>query len=101
MGILNIFSKSKGEQRPLEIPAGTVTVDRQGQILGTTLPASVPQECIAQIIKPILAAFVEAREAQISLNEIVINYSALKITAKELRGGAMIFLAPHGPQRQG
>jgi hypothetical protein len=100
MGLLDIFSKSKGDAAPLEIPAGTYTVDKEGRVLSSTLPTSFPPECFEQITKPILAAFAQAQAAQAPLDELVFSYSALKITAKEMRGGAMIFLAPHGPQRQ-
>ena len=101
MGFLDIFSKSKSASTsPLEIPAGTFTVDKDGEVLSSTLPASFPAECVTRITKPILAAFAGAKSAHIPLNEIVISYSALKITAKEMRGGAMVFLSPHGPQRQ-
>jgi len=100
MGLLDIFSKTKGDSAPLEIPAGTFTVDKDGRVLSSTLPGSFPPECFELITKPILGAFAQARAAQVPLNELVFNYSALKITAKEMRGGAMVFLAPHGPQRQ-
>jgi hypothetical protein len=101
MGILDIFSRSKGETSgPLEIPAGTFTVDRHGLILSSTLPSGFPEDCIRQITKPIMEAFAGAREAHLPLAELVISYSALRITAKEMRGGAMVFIAPHGPARQ-
>ena len=29
------------------------------------------------------------------LSEIIIHYSALKLLARELRGGAIVFLMPH------
>jgi hypothetical protein len=100
MGILDIFGKGKGEAKPLEIPAGTFTVDKNGRVLSSTLPTSFPEECITQISQPVLAAFARAHAAHQPLNELVIHYSALRITAKEMRGGAMVFLAPHGPERQ-
>lgn len=101
MGLLDIFSKSKAANTgPLEIPAGTFTVDKDGQVLTSTLPGSFPLECVQRITKPILEAFASARAAHLPLNELVVSYSALKITAKEMRGGAMVFVSPHGPQRQ-
>lgn len=100
MGILDIFGKGKDDAKPLEIPAGTFTVDKDGRLLSSTLPTSFPEECVTQISRPILAAFARARTSHLPLTELIINFSALKITAKEMRGGAMVFLAPHGPQRQ-
>jgi len=38
--------------------------------------------------------FRQARKAQLPLAEMTIHFSSLKITARELRGGAIIFLAP-------
>jgi hypothetical protein len=49
---------------------------------------------VAEITTAVLATFQAAREAQMPLTEIVADYSALKLTARELRGGAIIFLAP-------
>ncbi len=43
------------------------------------------------------AAFNEAATAQLPLTELVINYPSLKITARELRGGAIVFLSPKAP----
>jgi len=51
----------------------------------------------------VLAAFRFAERAQMPMTEIIIHYSALKILARELRGGAMVFLMPqtlnHRPKR--
>ena len=41
-----------------------------------------------------MEAMVSAREANLPVTELVVHFSALKITAKEQRGGVMIFLAP-------
>ena len=45
-----------------------------------------------QIVR--IAAFRDAKEAQIVLREFVVRYANLKLTARELRGGAIIFLVP-------
>ena len=36
----------------------------------------------------------EARTAQLPLAEVSIHFASLRITARELRGGALIFLFP-------
>jgi len=41
-----------------------------------------------------LNAFRQATTAQLPLSELVVEYPSLRITARELRGGAIIFLAP-------
>ena len=47
-----------------------------------------------EIGKTVMETINSAREANLPLAELVIHFSGLKITAKEQRGGAMIFLAP-------
>jgi len=93
MGFLNFFSK-KSAAPLLKLPSGTFTVDRGGKILVATLPSSFPAELVREIGQRVLAAFLEARNAQLPLNELIIQYSSLKIVARELRGGAIIFLTP-------
>jgi hypothetical protein len=78
----------------LKLPSGSFTVDREGSVLVGTLPSSFPEELVEDISEQVLAAFREAADAHLPLSELVINYPSLKITARELRGGAIIFLAP-------
>jgi len=80
----------------LKLPAGSFTVDREGCVLIATLPSSFPAELVNQIAEDVLAAFRAAAAAQLPLSELIINYPSLKITARELRGGAVVFLAPKG-----
>ena len=91
MGFLRLFSKAAPTL--LRLPSGSFTVDREGSVLVRTLPSSYPVELVEEIGHQMLAAFRDAAEAQLPLSEIVINYSSLKITARELRGGAIVFLA--------
>lgn len=60
----------------------------------STLPQSFPAETIQTIGDQVLAAFRSAKRAQMPLSELIIHYSALKLLARELRGGAMVFLMP-------
>ena len=92
MGLLTLFSKSSPTL--LKLPSGSFTVDREGSVIVGTLPSSFPTEVIKDISEQVLAAFREASEAQLVLSELAIYYPSLKITAKELRGGAIIFLSP-------
>jgi len=92
MGFLSLFSKpSPGVQ---VLPSGTLTVDRNNHILATTVSSACSQEVLQEIGDQVLTLFREARKAQLSLSELTIHFSSLKITARELRGGAIIFLAP-------
>jgi hypothetical protein len=92
MGILTLFSKpSPGVHR---LPSGTLTVDRDGRILAATVPSSYSAELLREISQQVLRLFRESRQAQIPLSEMAIHFASLQITAREMRGGAIIFLTP-------
>ena len=95
MGLLNLFGKTAPTL--LRLPAGSFTVDRDGRVLTVTLPSSFPKRLVAQIAQHVRAAFGEAAAAQLPLAELVIHYPSFKISARELRGGAIIYLAPKIP----
>jgi hypothetical protein len=61
-----------------------------------TLPSSFPAALVTDIARQVLAVFREGEAAQLPLSEIVINYPSLRIAARELRGGAIIYLSPKG-----
>jgi hypothetical protein len=92
MGLLSLFSKSPSALKPL--PRGSFTVDREGRVLASTLPLSFPTELAGEIALDVLFSFKQAHAARIPLREIVVRYANLKLTARELRGGAIIFLVP-------
>jgi hypothetical protein len=77
-----------------QLPAGTVTVDRQGCIVTSTVTSAYPKKLLHEIGAEVLALFREARNAQMPMAEISLQFGSLHITARELRGGAIIFLLP-------
>ena len=92
MGFLNLFSKpSAGVQ---VLPSGTLTVDRNNQVLATTVSSACSEAVLQEIGDQVLTLFRQARKAQLPLSELTLHFASLKITARELRGGAIIFLAP-------
>lgn len=95
MGFLSLFSK--GTPHLQSLPSGSFTVDRDGGVLIGTVPSTFPQSLTRDIGLQVLATFREAKQAQLPLCELVVNYPSLKITARELRGGALIFLEPRSP----
>ena len=95
MGLLSFFSKPAPTL--VALPSGTFTVDQEGSVLIGTLPSSFPATLVEDISRQVLATFQEAAAAQLPLSELTINYASLKITARELRGGALIFLSPRTP----
>jgi hypothetical protein len=94
MGFLTRLFKSE-RVKPMQLPAGSFTVDKAGAVMTSTLPQAFPSNHITEIGDMVLAAFRSAERAQMPLTEVIIHYSALKILARELRGGAMVFLMPH------
>jgi len=95
MGVLNLFKKE--QPTLLRLPAGTFTVDREGKVLASTVSSQFPSEIIDAIAQPVLAAFRGAAEAQLPLAQLNIDYPSLRIVARELRGGAILFLSPQSP----
>lgn len=93
MGLLNFLSRSESPSM-VPLPSGSFTVDRSGRTVVSTLPSSFPKELMDDIAKQVLATFSDSKEIQLALNELVIHYPSLKIIARELRGGALIFMVP-------
>ena len=93
MGLLRFFTP-KAEATVLRLPQGSFSVDPDGSMLAGTLPSSFPAEMANLIATAVLAVFRSAGEAHLSISSICIQYPSLKITAREMRGGAMIFLTP-------
>ena len=94
MGLLDIFSKPEETHHLVRLPSGTLTVDADGNVITSTVSRSFPENFTREIAAKVLELFRGAKLAQVPLTEVVINYSSIKITAREQRGGALIFLAP-------
>lgn len=91
MGLLSIFSKPA---RPLlQLHSGSFSMDRGGHVLAGTLPSSFPRELVEEIGQRIAETFRDAHAIQLPLDELVVYYPGLKITAREMRGGVMVFLS--------
>lgn len=95
MGFLNLFSRP-GSTTPVRLPSGSFTIDSTGHILASTLPQQCPLPWTNEIGRQVLATFRAAEAAEVPLQEIVADYTGLKLTARALRGGAIIFIAPQG-----
>lgn len=104
MRFLNLFSKP-AKSGLVALPAGSFTVDREGRVMTSTLPQSFPPDVLKEISGTVLGSFRAAREAQMPLSELITYYAALKLLARELRGGAIIFIMPqslnHSRKRSG
>jgi hypothetical protein len=95
MGFLKkIFQRFRSRAAVQRLPAGSMTVDRDGLVVLTTVSSAYPQALLNEIGGGVLSLFREARAAQMPLAEISLHFGSLRITARELRGGAIIFLFP-------
>ena len=92
----SIFNRD-APSTPLVLPSGTFTIDRTGRIVTSTLSNNFPEKFVLEIGRAVIDAFRKAQAADIVLTELTVNYAALKLTARELRGGAIVFLAPVTP----
>ena len=92
MGFLKRFFRGRAGVQ--QLPTGTITVDRNGYIVTSTVSSAYPKDLLRDIGRDVLALFREARTAQMPLAEISLQFGSLHITARELRGGAIIFLLP-------
>jgi hypothetical protein len=93
MGLLDLFSRSS-RKALVHLPSGSFTIDRAGKIMTSTLPQSFPEHVSLEIGKQVLACFRGAEKSQVPLAEVILQFAALKILARELRGGAIVFLMP-------
>jgi hypothetical protein len=73
-------------------------VHRDGGVVTSTIPSSFSQKLIAEISRVVLEAFHSAMESNLPLTDLSVTYSGLNIVAREMRGGALIFLNPRQPQ---
>lgn len=90
MGLLSFFAKPA---RPLlQLHSGSFSLDRGGRVLATTLPSSFPPALIVEIGRSVVDTFRDAQTAQLPLDELIVHYPGLSLTARELRGGALVFL---------
>jgi hypothetical protein len=92
MGLLKWFSDARPAIRRL--PAGSFTVDRHGNVMTATVASAFPRGPLDDIAREVLSLFREARASQMPLAEISLQFASLHITARDLQGGAIIFLSP-------
>jgi hypothetical protein len=92
MGFLKkLFNRRAAVQ---QLPSGSITVDRQGHVVISTISSVYPREWLQAIGRDVVELFHEARAAGLPLAEAGLHYGSLAVTAREQRGGAIIFLFP-------
>lgn len=76
------------------LPTGSFTVDARGEVISSTVSQVFPEALVRDIGQRIVHVFDGARRAQLPFSELVVQYASYKIVAREMRGGAIIFLSP-------
>jgi hypothetical protein len=94
MDFLKSIFRSEAASTPMSLPSGTFTIDRTGRIVTSTLSNNFPEKLALEIGRAVIDTFRKAQAAEVVLTEVTVNFAALKLTARELRGGAIVFLAP-------
>jgi hypothetical protein len=93
MGLLNWFSKD--ETAIPRLPSGSFTVDRHGKVMTGTVGSEFSPRLLSDVAHEVLHLFREARVAQIPLTGLNFDFASLRVSAREMHGGAIIFLSPH------
>ena len=95
MGVLKPFIRTTIPVEAGRMPSGCFALHRDGGIVCSTLPHWFPTKTADEIGRVVLAAFRIAGETNVALSELFIHYSGLTVVARDLRGGALIFLIPN------
>ena len=94
MGILKPFTRTLKPLRPERLPSGCYTIHRGGELVASTLPSAFSREAMLEIGKVVVEAFHSSQRANLPLTDLHLKFSGLTITAREMRGGALVFLEP-------
>ena len=91
---MSFFSKPPAPQSPARFPRGSFTVDRAGHVIVSTLPKAFSAAHMREISRTVLSALGSARELGVPLSELTAHFAGLEIRARDLAGGAIIFVTP-------
>ncbi|MGA3267798.1 MAG: hypothetical protein ABSE16_13355 [Verrucomicrobiota bacterium] len=94
MGFLTRLFQFRSKATVQLLPSGSMTVDHRGRVVTSTVSSAYPEALLNNIGREVVLLFREAHTAQMPLAEISLHFSSLHVTARELRGGAVIFLFP-------
>jgi hypothetical protein len=79
---------------PARFPSGSYTVSAIGSIMVSTLPRSFSPERMEAIGKVMLSALGSARELGTPFSELAADFAGVEVRARDLAGGAIIFITP-------
>jgi len=78
----------------VQVPTGSFKMDRSGHLMTSTLPVSFAAAHAEAIGAEVANAFLSGERAQVALTQLTIEYPALKLLARKMRHGLMVFLVP-------
>ena len=87
-------------EAPAPLPSGSFTIDREGEILTTTVSSTFPKQSLKEMGALVLKTFRDATPFELAFAELVVNFGSITLRARELRGGAIIFLSPRANARK-
>ena len=94
MGVLRPFSREHKTARLDRLPSGCFSLHRGGDLAASTLSSTFPVERVMEIGRLVQEAFRSAQAANLLLTDLHFRYNGFQISARDLRGGALIFLQP-------
>ena len=65
-----------------QLPTGTITVDRRGRIITSTVSSAYPKDLLHGVGRDVIRLFHEARAAQMPLAEVALPFGSLRITER-------------------
>ena len=92
MGFVTQFFIKPRKTDLVEFPKGSFTVDGRGKVLTSTRPRKFVAQHVQAIASAVLAAQKSARQGNSPLTDLVISFAGLKLVARDMRGGAIVFL---------
>jgi hypothetical protein len=79
---------------PARFPRGSYTISSSGNIVVSTLPGTFSKDRMLAIGRVVLTALNSARELGNPFTELAADYAGVEIRARDLAGGAIIFITP-------
>jgi hypothetical protein len=80
-----------------QLPTGSFSADSNGRIISTTIGQTYPRQHLENIAAVVLYTFRSAESVDLPLTEFSAVYGAFKISAREMKGGAIVFLSTADP----